>query len=514
MRTRREQVQAHRFLTRRIVSAMLTGEPETTDQPMRRLGQAVFGSAMVATIILAAIGVIGFVTGGGKALEPNTLVVEKETGAKYIYLADGPNGENRLHPVLNYASARLLLGTPNPPQRTMSQKALQNLPRGLTYGIPGAPDALPSSKSLLKLPWTICSMPNPVQPVNGRSRAIIGSVVPGGHAIADGKEALLVSVRDSEGKDKDYLISGEHKYEVGGDKFLSTNEILTTLQLVGEPLPVTQQFINAVPSGADLSVFTIDGAGEPGRFIAGTQYGVGTVFKAGETFYVMTRAGLVKVGQVYATLRVERDQGGNVIEITPSDAGNALAKDLKSVELPNYLQDIPTLLNPAAGAAAVACVSYGLAGAEPVWTTAVYRDLPPELSSTKDVILARQNPADKERPVDEIVIPGGRGTLVQPVSSPNGESTGNTIYLITDAGVRYAIGSSTAGSVDAAVSLGYGGADVVELPMDILKLIPSGTNLNRDLAARPVVNGDSGSAPAPVLPSASPSLVTTSPPAG
>ena len=45
MQSRRDQLQAYRFVTRRIVSAMLSGEPETTERPMRRFGLAVFGTS-------------------------------------------------------------------------------------------------------------------------------------------------------------------------------------------------------------------------------------------------------------------------------------------------------------------------------------------------------------------------------------------------------------------------------------------------------------------------------------
>ncbi|TML24664.1 MAG: type VII secretion protein EccB, partial [Actinobacteria bacterium] len=55
MQTRREQVRAYRFVTRRVVSALLSGEPETTDLPMRRLSIAIFGSAMLAIIVFAGI---------------------------------------------------------------------------------------------------------------------------------------------------------------------------------------------------------------------------------------------------------------------------------------------------------------------------------------------------------------------------------------------------------------------------------------------------------------------------
>lgn len=88
MRTRREQVQAYRFTTRRIVSAMLSGEPETTDLPMRRLGYAVFASVMVAAIVFAGVGIYGLLNPGGRRPAENALIIERETGARYLYLQE------------------------------------------------------------------------------------------------------------------------------------------------------------------------------------------------------------------------------------------------------------------------------------------------------------------------------------------------------------------------------------------------------------------------------------------
>ena len=106
MPSRHEQVRAHRFVTRRIVSAMLSGEPESTELPARRLAMALFGSLIVATIVLAVVGVIGFVNPTGGKPEENDIIIMRETGARFVYV------EGTLHPVLNYASALLIVGTP------------------------------------------------------------------------------------------------------------------------------------------------------------------------------------------------------------------------------------------------------------------------------------------------------------------------------------------------------------------------------------------------------------------
>ena len=51
-----------------MVSALLSGDPENQDLPMRRLGMAIFGSAMLAVIIFAVVAVYGVYNPGGGSL--------------------------------------------------------------------------------------------------------------------------------------------------------------------------------------------------------------------------------------------------------------------------------------------------------------------------------------------------------------------------------------------------------------------------------------------------------------
>jgi len=133
MQTRRDQLQAYRFVTRRIVSAMLSGEPETTERPMRRFGLAVFGSAMLAAIIFAGVGVYGFIFPSGAKLNDPSIIIEKESGARFVYV------DGQLHRVLNFTSARLLIGAETPEIKTVSAQSLSAYPRGPRSGSPTCP---------------------------------------------------------------------------------------------------------------------------------------------------------------------------------------------------------------------------------------------------------------------------------------------------------------------------------------------------------------------------------------
>ncbi len=173
MRTRRDQVQAYRFVTRRIVSALVSGEPESNDLPMRRLGLALVGSIMVGGLVLGGFGAYGLLTDNKAPLENDSLVIEKDTGAKYVYTRE------QLFPVTNYASARLILGTESPTIRRVSSGSLKGMARGRTVGIVNAPDALPDPKNLSGGTWRVCSNLTPTEGLVPVSSLVVGRSLSG-----------------------------------------------------------------------------------------------------------------------------------------------------------------------------------------------------------------------------------------------------------------------------------------------------------------------------------------------
>src|SRR5688572_19605649 len=145
MQSRRDQIHSYQFFLHRVISGLVAREADPAELPFRRLGGAALGSVMIAVLALAAVGVYGLVVGGGATSwrAGTFVIVEKETGTRYIY-RDG-----YLHPVLNFASARLVLGQPAP-AKMVSAKSLVGVARGAALGIPGAPDALPDRGRLAR----------------------------------------------------------------------------------------------------------------------------------------------------------------------------------------------------------------------------------------------------------------------------------------------------------------------------------------------------------------------------
>jgi type VII secretion protein EccB len=488
MQTRREQVQAHRFLTRRIVSAMLSGEPDTNDLPMRRLAQAVFASVMIGTIVLAVVGVVGVVTGRGSGLEPNTLVIESGTGATFVYLDDG--GDPRLYPVLNYASARLILAVADPAERTMSAAALRGLPRGPALGIPNAPDSLPRPDALIGLPWSVCNLPGETAAALPSSRAVLGQELVGG-ATLTGDEALLVATRDADTGDTNYLVTRDRRLKIANDRSI------TTLSLNATPLRVTKQFINALPSGPDLGVFSIEGANNRDNRasfdVGGGDVHIGAVYQdENRQYYVATRDGLVRVGDVYGRLRLalnnkDTAQAKPPLSISTTEAAKHLLVGVR-LEPAGYPINIPVLRNDPDAAPLALCTSNRTSpnGDDEVHVS-YFRTLPATLQPSAANLTAVRQGGSVVSTVNQVIIAGGAGALVRGRPAPGSDARGSTLYLVTDDGVKYPLAPANATrSVDAVTALGYAGVTPITVPVNVLDLLPTGVTLDGNNARRPV----------------------------
>ncbi|MFG1776498.1 type VII secretion protein EccB [Micromonospora sp. NPDC049048] len=471
MRTRRDQVQAYRFVTRRIVSALLSGDPETSNLPMRRLGMAVVGSVIAAAVVLGGVGAYGQFTGNTAPLEPNTLVIERETGATYVFV------DGQLHPTLNYASARLIINEPAPQVRTMSQASIRERPRGRTVGIVGAPDALPDRKSLTGLPWSVCDVPDPADPRRSGTRLVIDRSLPGGTPLGD--RAVLV-----EADGQRHLLTGDRRLRVtGGDSALAA------LRMANAPrLAVGQQLLNAVPAGPVMRQPAIAGEDEASS-LTERPAKVGQVFRAAGQHYVLTREGLSAIGEISALLLL-RD-GGQVTDITPAEAGKLLTDQRAEAE--GMPQALPALHPVTAGRTAV-CATYraGTDGGPPTTTLEVFDRVPAELAAP-GAVPVRQSARDGVRTAEGVLLPGGKGVLVQsmPGSGESGAAArGTTVHLITAQGVRYPLG------VGAMSALGYEGVTPLAVPASLLALVPTGPTLSRDKALAHFTPGPAPSAQA------------------
>ncbi|MER7473624.1 type VII secretion protein EccB, partial [Micromonospora sp. NPDC000018] len=170
MPSRQDQLHSYQFTVQRAVAALVMRETDPAQSPFRRLAGAALASVLVAAIGLGGFALYGLFAGGGDTWrDPGAVIVEKESGARFVYR------EQKLHPVLNYASALLIIGADRPKTVLVSRRAIDGVPRGLPLGIADAPDSLPAPGRLSTAPWTVCSLAAPEDSRSApRSALLIG----------------------------------------------------------------------------------------------------------------------------------------------------------------------------------------------------------------------------------------------------------------------------------------------------------------------------------------------------
>ena len=472
MQSRRDQVQAHAFVTGRLVSAMVRADPDAPETPTRRAVTGAFAGAMVAVIALAVFGMLGVLRPGGSTAwrEAGAIIVEKETGSRFL-LVDGV-----LRPVMNLASARLLAGA-EAPVRSVSGKSLVGVPHGAAVGIPGAPDALPDPARLSYGPWLICSPadPDPAGAGPGRQVVTVAVGAPAGTAPLPADRALLVST------------PGGSTYLAWGSRRLRIADRAALLALgygTAQPTLVAEAWVNALPAGPDLRSQAVPGRGGRGPDVDGGPSVVGQVLLVPGTgsdagdYYLVRQDGLAALTATDALLllgdpaNAAAYPGGRVRAIPVGAAAVAAAPQSPADSVTAGYPPEPPRLADGQGGQRVPCV-------RAVFRSVTAVDLQVALADPAAVPApaggAAPAPGADSRAADVVRVPPGGGLLVQDVPAPG--ITGGAVYLVTDLGLKYPLPTA-----DAADALGYSSVPAVPAPSAILAFLPTGPALDQQAA--------------------------------
>jgi type VII secretion protein EccB len=451
MQSRRDLFQAHRLMTQRASLALLRGEPDIPDQPLRRLNVAAFSSVLVAVIALVLFFIWGLLGHGGSALQDQggTLAIDKQTGQSYVFCQDGRD----LCPAVNYASARLALQSLPVNQVTVSQAALAKFPRGPEIGIPGLPP-LPGARLLIRQPWSVCTQTALLGQQTTTSLA--GGIQTGGSPL--GASELLVQ---AQGQNQDWVIwDGQRMPIQPGSLHALPSQSLT---------PVPAVWLDALPEGPAFAPPAIPGEGETVTGPTGGPARVGQVYQVpaagGAEYYVLLRSGLGRISQTQARL-LEFAGAPGQLTLSPPQASAHSTSTVPNGGLPATI--------PAAAAApgsAPLCVEYAGGGSAPTARVDTGGQVPSGA------------PTNFPAGVDQVALPPGAGALVADAPG-TGQDTGAISYFLVTAGRRYALASTQVASL-----LGYSLSQAVLLPAGVVDLIPAGPALDPAQATRTVPSG-------------------------
>ncbi|MFI8093715.1 type VII secretion protein EccB [Streptomyces sp. NPDC086080] len=472
MRNKRDQVQAHMFVMSRLTSAMMRAETDDAESPNGRTNRGALIGVLITALVCAGAFVVGLLLPGGNDSwrAPGALVVDKDTGASYLYL------DGRLRPVRNYASARLIAGAG---MKTVSvgNSSLRRAPHGAPVGLPGAPDALPDPADLDTGPWRVCATVRTAKKTTTAAGTTL--VVGAGPASGiDGARGL--------GEREGVLVTGPDRavWLLWRGTRLRLDDRTGVLDALGYgalPLrPVSAAFLDALPQGPDLAPPDLPGRGGAGPRLDGHATRIGQIFQvdvpgSDPRYHLLTEDGLTpltatRTALVLADPRTRTEAyGGSTPQAVPLGAEALTGHQAGPQgapgddELPPAPPEILDL--PADRAVCAETESSGAAVRTAVSllpVTVLGTPAQPPGSDAAPACL----------PVDAITVRPGAGALVRAAGAGGGE-LGDTGFLVTDNGVKYRLAGS-----GAATALGYGTGDARRLPAHLLAMLPTGPDLD------------------------------------
>ncbi|SFD09642.1 type VII secretion protein EccB [Streptomyces aidingensis] len=462
MATTREQAEAYAYANRRMSTGLLRGADEARLDPRRRLNRALGAGVAVGILIMAGFGIAGWLGGGrGPGLPTDGAVVVGDSGDPYV-VRDGT-----VHPALNLASA-LLVGGGEPTK--VRRATLDEAPRGLPVGIPGAPDALPGADDLLHTPWTLCATPAET----------------GG---PPAETALYVSVPEAAATDGATVLAetedGRLWLLAEGRRYALEPAIRDLLGLPADPVPLPLRIIATVPEGPEITVpAPAPGTGrapEAGRLPFDAA--VGDLARTGDTgagprYFQVRSDGLLRITELVHTL-LARD-AERLHEISPQQAGAAGRASAAGPGDRAWPEAVPEAQDPERNQPVCISTPPGSRPGDTPWRATVH--LPPAMPDPAGIVPVAAGSGEPLGLLDRIYIPAGSGALVRATASAGAAGTHT---LVTDSGIAYPLASP-----DTARLLGYDPARTPAMPRGYVGLLPAGPVLDPETAAQERAGGD------------------------
>ncbi|MEU0744224.1 type VII secretion protein EccB [Streptomyces sp. NPDC006134] len=461
MATRRDELAAYTFARKRTVAAFLAPSPGGSEEGAPRPVRTVMPSLAVGVVL-----VVGFIAWGvikpaapkGWDTPGEHIIVDSDSTTRYVVLNDATtNGKKvpTLHPVLNYASAKLLLDKGKGSVIEVPGKEIDKsgIPHGATLGIPYAPDRLPSKADAEKpKTWAVCERPAP-----GSEGAIDRAVFVfdaedakslGNTGKVDPREALyVVDSRTSQ----EYLVDGKgNRFLLGGESGIDTTTMeqlrAAVIGTTAEPQPVSQEWLRTLNEGGTITFPEVPSVGEPTSVQglpaeAGT---VGRVLKArdaqGEQYYVVLKDEVAAITPFVADLlkaspSAKLAYGTDGIDDVQVDTPDIIAANGGPADSfyadKGWPQAVPRQANPAATATGEARTT-----SCSVYNGTIGADKKPQLAAWAGKAYPKRVIADSL----SAYVSSGSGLLFQEVTGAAGG--GGATYLLTDTGLRYSLPSN------------------------------------------------------------------------
>ncbi|MEU7317679.1 type VII secretion protein EccB [Streptomyces sp. NPDC007083] len=439
MASRRDELNAYTFAKKRLVAAFLQPSPTGTEEGAPRPLRGILPGVVVGALILAGFGAWGMFkpkAPEGWDTPKEKVIIGSESTTRYVVLET--DGKAQLHPVLNLASAKLLLDPGKGEVVKVDEKVLDkgDIPHGATLGIPYAPDRLPEGKEAgEKKRWAVCERPSQGERAVQKAAFVLADrdkdAVEGADRLHGG-ELIYVQGPD----DRLYVVDRSgNKYRVARDETLLR-------VLVGDRRPqrVSREWLATLHTGDNISFPQIRGQVGEEAGVSGLDPNtnrVGTVIRSTSgnhmQQYLVLSGKVLKISDFMAQLLLASEQllplkqNGEATTVSASafSPSGSYGDKLRWPEEKSYAVNSASTRS---GSRNVACNVLrkvdGKSGA-----------------TTLSTWLGKEFPEQLPTGTSSAYVTPGTGQLLRQFKGRSPDVGG--IFLVTDTGLRYAMQSNT-----------------------------------------------------------------------
>lgn len=481
--TTKSQVQAYRFVLRRMESALVRRDSVLQHDPMGAHRRATGVGVALACVALVGFLVWGLFGGKGSVPGPGSIVIGKDTGSVYVVTSD-PQAQKRLIPMLNMASAKLLAmsrggqqGVPQP--TTVKEAALAELPRGPRTGMVNAPSYMPEASNAALPSWSICDT-GPKSDSSGKQHpgqvrtTVLGGVPGPGEGLRP-DQSLYVQDQTTH---QPYLVYVPHSR--GNDHVVkapvdpSQRAVMDVYGLnQAVPRTVSTNMLNSIPQAPALQVPQQVNQGGQASYMGGGRFQAGQVVQsavAGEApqFYLLLPDGKQQISQGAAAVLHAARSGSTTVPVATNAISEAPATKKPLEQLDSFPERTPKPLTWAQ--AQSSCLNWtNAAGGPQIQATVSGSD---QTAPKAPVKLAQFDGPGPQ--VDEFYMPAGKAAVTHSAQNTSGAESG-PLGMVSDQGVFYGIKDANTAK---GLGLIRGDGDAKPAPSWLTRVLPRGAFLD------------------------------------
>ncbi|HEY9303057.1 MAG TPA: type VII secretion protein EccB, partial [Mycobacterium sp.] len=433
---------------------------------------------VIGVLVAGAAGVLAFFKPTPN-LGDAQILLSKSNGALFVRMGDS------VRPVLNLASARLIVGKSDPPKQ-VDDKFLNQLPLGPMVGIVGAPTSIHAGDETGTSSWTVCDTTQTPKVTEPSAVTSVETTVLANNPLldADIRVASPVEMILTRSAGTVFLIYQGVRAPVD----ITNPVLMSALHLTGSKVrDVSPGLLNSIPRVNPIVPVTIPGAGADAGYL-GNGYRVGSILRTsdsrGQQLYVVLQQGLQPISEATADI-IRYSSGGPVAVAGWRDVSPALvsqAQVVHSLPVDHYPAASPRIVDVESGP--VVCMAWQRASATAQATVRLL--VGHRLPLPRQAEPVRLATADGSGPgLDSVYLKPGTGEYIQATGVQPDSRAMDQLFYVSDVGVRFRIKD-----LQSAAALGLSGVkddkgqNEIPLlaPWPVISLLPPGPELSTQAA--------------------------------